>query len=344
MYSSTTMTNDLRDSARARPLDGLVKRHLEQSRGYLSPWPEDEFGESECADVGHVLELGSVTGRSRSKGEELAPSDTLWSGTAHDCVSGKSGQILYERYLSIGNEACLDIYRSVVPPGWREAMFNELLETKCWARLHTEKGVKLGRSTAWFCRDDVSTPYSYSGFLDQPKPFPPWLNKLTVWLFGGFNLDPTEFPNSCTLNYYESGSDRCAWHADDEGIMGGPQSTRPIVSLSLGETRTFEVCPVIRRVNSKKPVRLARQRTHGYTLKSGDVCVMYGPFQNALLSSSPSRTPVDREEIQLVIPMDWGVHLCPEYRARGQTRFCLCGSSAYYTACECYLRVYCTHY
>merc|ERR1712107_154362 len=53
--------------------------------------------------------------------------------------------------------------------------------------------------------------------------------------------NPRSWPNSCNLNCYADGSDSIDWHADDEPLFQGQALDCRIISLSLGEVRTFEL-------------------------------------------------------------------------------------------------------
>jgi len=50
-----------------------------------------------------------------------------------------------------------------------------------------------------------------------------------------------EDPSACNINLYRDGEDCVGWHADDENLFGGLGGTCTIMSLSLGQTRTFQV-------------------------------------------------------------------------------------------------------
>ena len=79
--------------------------------------------------------------------------------------------------------------------------------------------------------------YAYSGSTLQPRPFPPFLRDIVVRLGGPW---PGCEVNSCLANLYRDGSDKVAWHADDEPELGPD----PVIScISLGATRTFQVKP-----------------------------------------------------------------------------------------------------
>merc|ERR1712232_1114877 len=51
----------------------------------------------------------------------------------------------------------------------------------------------------------------------------------------------SEYPDACNLNLYENGGDAVGWHADDEPLFQGMHQDIRIISLSLGQDRTFEL-------------------------------------------------------------------------------------------------------
>ena len=92
--------------------------------------------------------------------------------------------------------------------------------------------VAMPRLTAWY--GDPGAVYRYSRLLNVPAPWTPALAALR----GDLNVRLAASLNSCLVNYYRSGEDSMAWHADDE-----PELRDRIVSVSLGVTRTFRLRP-----------------------------------------------------------------------------------------------------
>mmetsp|Transcript_100485 Transcript_100485/g.324022 ORF Transcript_100485/g.324022 Transcript_100485/m.324022 type:complete len:120 (-) Transcript_100485:323-682(-) len=83
---------------------------------------------------------------------------------------------------------------------------------------------------------------------------------------------PTEhWPNCCNLNLYEDGGMSVGWHADDEQLFLGRMKDCPIISLSLGQTRTFELRP-----NEPEEAEPPSCRIE---LRSGDLVTMEGLMQ-----------------------------------------------------------------
>ncbi len=89
----------------------------------------------------------------------------------------------------------------------------------------------LPRLTAWY--GDEGKTYSYSGIHVNAKPWLPEMLELKEQI-----EDVTKASyNSVLLNYYRTGQDSVAWHADDELELG---PTPNIASISLGGKRTFQ--------------------------------------------------------------------------------------------------------
>jgi alkylated DNA repair dioxygenase AlkB len=111
--------------------------------------------------------------------------------------------------------------------------FDALVSEIPWERRATEmygKEVAVPRMEVWV----GDYPYTYSRRTYQPTAWTPTLVNLRA------NIEATirtRF-NSVLLNRYESGSDSVGWHSDDEPEMS---QDHPIVSLSLGATRSFQI-------------------------------------------------------------------------------------------------------
>lgn len=90
----------------------------------------------------------------------------------------------------------------------------------------------LPRLQAWY--GDEGTEYRYSGIDLSPHPWTPELLSLKkkTEQFCGRKF------NSLLLNYYRTGTDYVAWHADKEKELG----PKPfIASLSFGSVRKFQL-------------------------------------------------------------------------------------------------------
>jgi alkylated DNA repair dioxygenase AlkB len=90
----------------------------------------------------------------------------------------------------------------------------------------------LPRLTAWY--GDSGAKYKYSGIINEPLPWTPTLQEIREKI----SKHTGHIFNSALLNLYRSGSDRLSWHQDNEPELG-PEPA--IASISLGETRTFQL-------------------------------------------------------------------------------------------------------
>eukprot|EP00927_Polykrikos_kofoidii_P055078 TRINITY_DN49393_c0_g1_i1.p1 TRINITY_DN49393_c0_g1~~TRINITY_DN49393_c0_g1_i1.p1 ORF type:complete len:496 (+),score=66.91 TRINITY_DN49393_c0_g1_i1:50-1537(+) len=125
------------------------------------------------------------------------------------------------------------------------------------------------RWTAWMVAPPCSCVYGYGGLRVNATPFPEWMQDIMREVMPLCGLsNPSSWPNSCNLNRYDDGWGSVGWHADDEKLFQGKHRDCLILSLSLGQTRSFSV------------------RTwydggweDSFTLADGDLCTMEGMFQ-----------------------------------------------------------------
>merc|ERR1719235_2433383 len=75
----------------------------------------------------------------------------------------------------------------------------------------------------------------------EPHPFPEWMEMVMEKYMPLCGLERREWPDCCNLNLYEHGGHSVAWHADDERLFQGKFEDICILSLSLGEERTFSL-------------------------------------------------------------------------------------------------------
>ena len=122
------------------------------------------------------------------------------------------------------------------------------------------------RLTSWF----GSFPYTYSGLTLQPYQWSPLLEVIRDRIQAETGLTF----NSMLANLYRDCKDSVDWHCDDEPSLG----PRPIIaSISLGDTRTFEL--------RKKPIGEDEETGYQFAqhikvpLPSGSLLVMSGATQ-----------------------------------------------------------------
>ena len=105
-----------------------------------------------------------------------------------------------------------------------------------------EQHCNMPRRTAWMVAGECQCQYEYGKFQVRPQRFPQWMLELMGEVMPHFGLlSPAEWPNSCNLNWYQGGSQAVGWHSDDEDLFRALRQPTTILSLSLGETRSFEV-------------------------------------------------------------------------------------------------------
>jgi len=142
-----------------------------------------------------------------------------------------------------------------------------------WSQpISPKTGEPIQRKTAWMVAGKCRCTYKYGGVEVEPTEFPRWmvdLMELCMPLCGFETAD--RWPNCCNLNLYEDGGMAVGWHADDEQLFQGRMKDCPIISLSLGQTRTFELKPNDPEQGEPSPCRIA--------LESGDLLTMEGLTQ-----------------------------------------------------------------
>lgn len=89
--------------------------------------------------------------------------------------------------------------------------------------------ISLPRLTAWFGKT-----YNYSGITNKEQPIPDILEDIKK----AIEKQTNHTFNSVLLNLYRDGNDSVGMHSDDEKELG---KNPFIASLSLGQTRTFQI-------------------------------------------------------------------------------------------------------
>jgi len=121
--------------------------------------------------------------------------------------------------------------------------------------------------TAWMTRAPCTCAYGYGGAQVRPTTFPPWMRDVMTACMPLCGLDAeAAWPNSCNLNLYNDGQHSVGWHADNEALFQGKARDCRIISLSLGETRLFEI-------------KCKGGGTQKLQLADGDLCTMEGLTQ-----------------------------------------------------------------
>lgn len=164
------------------------------------------------------------------------------------------------------------------------------------------------RQVAWMTKKGCSCKYRYGGVELESQEFPQQMQELlgrVMKLCGGGNAD---WPDSCSLNFYEDGAASLGWHADDEALFQGKFEDIRIISLSLGQARTFEL-----RRNWPQAGETEVQKLR---LSSGDIMTMEGMMQKHFQHRIPKEGCV---EPRINLTWRWiRKHYpeCPAFRGR----------------------------
>ena len=171
------------------------------------------------------------------------------------------------------------------------------LDQTPWQRPAVRGGRLLPRSAAWFVKKGCSCSYEYNATEWPSVEFPDWLLEVerAVWdtLRQGNSKD-IPAPNSCVANFYEDGAQSVDWHADNEPLFEGLLRDCCIVSLSLGETRRFELRRRRDLTNPKKHIESVVLDLH-----DGDIITMEGCFQKHWYHRVPRQPGVTLPRINL---------------------------------------------
>jgi len=162
----------------------------------------------------------------------------------------------------------------------------ELLEQKVGWNQPMVGQRRLPRSAAWFTLGDCSCRYRYGGTEWPACTMEPWFKDITSKVCSECGI--RELPNACNANFYRSGSESVGWHADDEPLFEATRHDALIVSLSLGEGRSFELRP------NDSPGDVTKLR-----LEDGDLCTMEGLVQRHYKHRVPPEVTAGKPRINL---------------------------------------------
>ena len=191
----------------------------------------------------------------------------LFADEEHFSLPGGGDLIIYRRWLSVEEASCFKA---------------ALLETVTWDQPQIRIAgqlKKIPRLQAWY--GHVGTGFRYSGVLFEPLPFS---NTLDLLKSRVEQTCAVEF-NSALVNLYRNGSDSVGWHADDEKEFGVMPS---IASLSLGETRRFQLKPKPHHFDAASWIK--GKRAINFQLQDGDLLLMGPGVQENWLHAVPKET------------------------------------------------------
>ncbi|OUS26276.1 hypothetical protein A9Q99_18775 [Gammaproteobacteria bacterium 45_16_T64] len=177
----------------------------------------------------------------------------------------------------------LILHRGFLSKSKADTLFSQWINSIPWQQDYiTIAGntLPIPRLQAWF--GDNDSYYQYSGIALAPTPWTPALLTLKDIIQSAAG---TTF-NSLLINLYRNGQDSVSWHADDEIELGEKPT---IASLSLGETRTFQ----LRHVNNRNLNTLSLPLAHG------DLVIMKPPLQEYWLHQIPKSPHTTAPRINL---------------------------------------------
>ena len=139
-----------------------------------------------------------------------------------------------------------------------------------WERVSRDD--KVLRFSSWYTSGNCKCLYKYGNFDSHPNGFKPhqaeeWLTQLAQRVKDVYNLE--HVPNAFNFNRYDEAKHSLSYHSDNEHLFKGKDGTADIVSLSVGESRMFNV------KKKYKPVSTAID----IPLHSGDLLGMFGMCQ-----------------------------------------------------------------
>jgi len=200
-------------------------------------------------------------------------------------VAGIQGPLFKAQAFAGWTSALSDEYRrsfvsfrkKAFTPATLQEWFKLLSQRLCWIRPRTHvpksedqggkgSGKLMPRRACWLTEQGCSCNYEYGGQQSAPMTMPDWFLDLTEKVSRACGLE--ERPNSCNANFYETGTDSVAWHADDEALFDSVRNDVLIVSLSLGVSRSFELHP------QDDPLKVTQ-----LVLENGDLMTMEGLLQ-----------------------------------------------------------------
>mmetsp|Transcript_35309 Transcript_35309/g.104903 ORF Transcript_35309/g.104903 Transcript_35309/m.104903 type:complete len:377 (-) Transcript_35309:13-1143(-) len=218
---------------------------------------------------------GPVTEASRKEtGLKLIREDAASQG--HPLAGRWSYPLMDEEYRCFaGHMACplADLSGAGGAKPSTDAFYRKVEAGTRWDQpLDPRSGEPIPRRTAWMVAPGCTCTYRYGGVDVAPQDFPDWMVEIMEVYMPLCGLTKREeWPNSCNLNLYEDGAMSVGWHADDEKLFQGRWRDIRIISVSLGETRTFELRTIAAEDGERAKYKMR--------LGDGDICTMEGLTQ-----------------------------------------------------------------
>jgi len=179
-----------------------------------------------------------------------------------------------------------------------ERFFNDIRDGTAWFQPTGPLGL-VPRKTAWVVAPGCRCTYRYGGIGVEPQEFPRWMVEIMELYMPYCGLpERGDWPNSCNVNLYENGSHSVGWHSDDEVLFNGKHQDIRILSLSLGQTRKFDL-------KKNWPEEGERDADR---LMLGNGCLM--TMEGMMQKHYQHRVPKDRENIGPRINLTWRWIVC----------------------------------
>jgi len=159
----------------------------------------------------------------------------------------------------------VSLFRPAVPEQKLREWYAALEKKIQWDRPKVGQRI-LPRNASWLVMKGCTCEYKYSGTSWPANEMDQFFLDITADICKTCGIK--SMPNSCNANLYEDGLQSVGWHADDEPFFDATNRDALILSLSLGATRTFEVCP------NDDPDDITQ-----LVLEDGDICTMEGLMQ-----------------------------------------------------------------
>jgi len=189
--------------------------------------------------------------------------------------------------INLGN-ATLRFFPKFIAHSDANKLFNDLCFELDWQQPDIQiygKQVRIPRQQVWM--GDQTSSYMYSG-----KAFAPQDWRQDVLQIKTRIESLVDHPlNSVLINHYRNGQDSVSWHSDNEPELN---ATAPIVSLSLGATRRFDL-----RETSTTGAPSKRARRYHLALAHGDVLVMSSETQRYWQHQIPKQNSVIEPRLNL---------------------------------------------
>ncbi len=209
----------------------------------------------------------------------------------HDLSTGLHADGLQGRWRILIKYPEWQCYLRYLPGALSEEYTADCLQ-RIQALANWDSPAGIPRQTAWYVNKGCGCVYRYGHKAEVevfPQQFPSWMEDLMAKVMPICGIPcRNSWPNSCNVNHYRRGQASVGWHRDDEALFQGRRQPIRIISLSLGQERTFQVqglwngAPVISQL-----------------LFDGDLCLMDGLMQKYFQHRVPKEPKLEGERINL---------------------------------------------